>query len=344
MPYKNRKIGGVDMKGPNPFVMYEENSTNLCGRKEEGRIFNSFMNATSSKQSGAMMVFGGPGVGKTTMLRHFTHLAEREGLLVLFVKVEKGENMAAVVDKIYHESGMQIKGASLDTFGDLAKSIKLDKKHFGTIFLIDDIDKMKKAKEAILAVNNVVKSLWKKKPVSFVMSSTKEFVISSELFKTIVLKPFEEHDGRELVEKALKKGPPKMGDECFHSIMNDTLGNPRLFKTVCHHIYERLKDNEKIISKGHYLAYLPYIMSMLSREWFGRMYQETPAAEKEILLILAKRDSAHVSDIARELDKPLGPITALIKRLLDRGQIVKLDRGKYRIFSKIYGKYVIQRS
>jgi hypothetical protein len=135
-----------------------------------------------------------------------------------------------------------------------------------------------------------------------------------------------------------------MGEECLNTMMADTQGNPRLLKTVCRLVYERLRDNERVISKGHYLAYLPFIMSMLAREWFGRMYQEIPPGERAILHALAAEEGgAHVSDVAKSLKRPLGPTTALMKRLLDRGQVVRLDRGKYRVFARLYAKYVEQR-
>ncbi len=337
------------MKGPNPFVIWEENPMNICGRKDEVRIFNAFADATSSKQPGVVLVTGGPGVGKTTMLRHFSRLAQKDGLLAPYVKAEKGESADAVADKLFHEAvatqGLVIGGKGApEGFDGLVMAAGSDRKHFGTIFFIDDMDRMKKANDAMASIEKLVKSLWKRKRVSFVLSSTREFRITSPLVKRMALKPFEGHEAKEVVEKALKKGPPKMGEECFNSVMNDTQGNPLLFKTVCHHIYTRLRENEKVISKGHYLAYLPYIMSMLSREWFGRMYQETPSAERKILVVLAKDEGMHVSDIADELGKPLGPVTALVKRLLDRGQVVKLARGKYRVFARLYGKYVVQRS
>ena len=337
------------MKGPNPFVLWDENSQSISGRKEEARIFNAFVNATSSKQPGAMLVSGGPGVGKTTMLKHFGHLARKDGVLAPYVRIEKGESMAMVLDKLYHEAhswpGITLKSKSApESFEGLLENVESDSKHFGVIFFLDDIDKMKKAPETVAAIGEAVRKIWDKGNISFVLSSTKDFKAHPSM-KKVEIKALEEHEARDLVEKALKKGPPKMGEECFNSIMNDTSGNPLLFKTVCHYIYERLRDNEKIISKGHYLAYLPYILSMLSREWFGRMYQETPAAEREILLIISKNEKGvHVSDIAKELEKPLGPVTALVKRLLDRGQIAKIDRGKYRVFARLYGKYVIQRS
>ena len=335
------------MKGPNPFVPWEEGLGSIYGRKEETRIFNSFANAASSKQGAGMLIIGGPGLGKTFLMNHFRHRAEKNGLLAPYVKVEKGEDAKAVVGKIHHELSLLpgFKGGPAPkTFkGLIEKTERFGK--FGTVFFIDDVDHMKKVDEAVSKIVRTLKSGWGKKKAGFVLSSTREFRITYELMGIMRLKPFDEHDARELVEKALKKGPPKMGEECLHSIMAGSNGNPRLFKTICRHIYDRLRDNEKVMTKGHYLAYLPHIMSMLSREWFGGMYQETPEAERQILRVLAKSDEGmHVSDIAKKLGKPMGPVTALTRRLLDRGQIVRLDRGKYRIFAKLYAKYIVQRS
>ena len=327
----------MSMKGPNPFQIYEIDPENIIGRKDEVRVFNSFVNGAVSGQPGALLVMGGPGTGKTTLIRHFSHIARREGALAPYVKIEKGEGLEALMDKVFQETraipNLELRRSAPESFEDLLEAAK-SSRHFGTILFIDDIDRMKKVKEALPVIEKA-----REHGISMVMTSTREMKAE----RTMVLQPFAEHEAKELVEKALGKDL-KMGEECFNSIMNDSEGNPRLFKTVCHHIYDRLRDNEKIISKGHYLAYLPHIMNMLGREWFGKMYQETPTAERAILVVISRSDFVHVSDIANELNKPLGPVTALVRRLLDRGQIVKLERGRYKVFAKLYGKYVISRS
>jgi hypothetical protein len=219
------------------------------------------------------------------------------------------------------------------------------KSHFGVVIFIDDFDRARKSGEFLNEILGEAKKAWGKKALGFVIGSGIVIGEESDLISRVHMQPFDEHDAREFMEKALKKGPPKMGEECLQSLLADTGGNPRLLKIVCRIIYERLRDNEKIISKGHYLGYLPQIMNSLSREWFGRMYQETPGAEKRILEILAKSEEGmHVSDVARAMGKPLGPVTALTKRLLESGQISRIDRGKYRIFSRLYARYVNQRS
>jgi hypothetical protein len=296
-----------------------------------------------------MIVSGGPGSGKSALLRYFRHEAGKNGMLAPYVKVEKGESETALSEKIFHEaamlSGLERSGpppGGLDkTFQALGRFVR---KGFGAVVLIDDLDLLRKADGALGRIAAILKEGWGRREVAVVVSTTREMDAGAELSTMVALRPFGEHEAREMVEKALKKGPPKMGDECLNSILSDSGGNPRLIKSLCRMIYERLRDNEKVITKGHYLAYLPQMMSALSREWFGRMYQETPTAERLILHALARsEDGMHVSDVARTLDRPLGPVTALTRRLLDSGQIVRVDRGKYRVFSKLYARYVNQR-
>ena len=336
----------IAMKGPNPFAEIRNSLEAISGRKDESRIFNGLLSATSAGQSGMIIVRGGSGSGKSALLSAFRDAAEAGGVLAPYTKAERNEGMGSVLGKIFQDalmlSGSPAKGTPIDAAA-LESSLRrmAQKRHFGTIVFIDDMDLVRKPEAEL---DSIAKTLGHGN-VSFVVSSTREFRITlPESVKMVELGPLAEHDFAEMVEKALKKGPPKMGEECLRSILADTGGNPRLLKTVCRIVYERLRDNEKVISKGHYLAYLPYIMSVLSREWFGRIYQETPEGERMILGVLAPEDEGvHVSDISKKLKKPLGPTTALMKRLLDSGQVVRLGRGKYRIFARLYGKYVAQR-
>lgn len=335
------------MKGPNPFAFIEDNPEAVTGRRYESGIFGNFANAASSKQPGVLIITGGPGSGKTFLMRHFRHEAEKKGMLAPYVRAEKGESAASVIGRLYQET-MLLQGARgaahPETFDALVQALEhVGEKHFGTVIFIDDADNLRKVGEALSSIMKLAAALQGKKAVSFVLSSTMELRPATGV-TTLILKPLDEHETKELIDKGLGK-EPKMGEECLRSIIADSGGNPRLVKTVCRHIYDRLKDNEKVITKGHYLAYLPYIMSMLSGEWFGTMYQETPEAERRILAAMAKSDEGmHVSDIARALGRPLGPTTALMRRLLDSGQVVRLDRGKYRIFAGLYARYVAQRS
>jgi hypothetical protein len=333
----------VKIKGPNPFALWEDDPENISGRKDESRIFNGFVQSVLSRQGAVLAVIGGPGLGKTMLLLHLRHEAEKAGLLCPFVKVERGEGEKDILGKISQDAMLLKSEEKLDP---LVKALEkaAGKNHFGLMIFIDDIDRGRKSAEIVKDIVSQARSGWGKRAVGFVIGSSGEMGNESDLISHMRLRPFDEHDSREFMEKALKKGPPKMGEECLHSLLSDTGGNPKLLKIVCRIIYEKIRDNEKVISKGHYLGYLPQIMSSLSREWFGRLYQETPQAEKGILRVLAENEEGmHVSDVAKKLAKPLGPVTSLTMRLLESGQIVKIDRGKYRVFSKLYARYVRQR-
>jgi len=335
------------MRGPNPFAFIEETPEGVAGRRYEAGIFNNFAGAASAKQPGVLMLSGGPGSGKTFLMRYFRHEAEKKGMLAPYARAERGESAPSVIGRLYQETALLQEfraGASPATFDELVQALeKGDRgRHFGIMVFLDDADNLRRWDEAVRGVAELAASLHGRKSVGFVLGSTVAPEAAGDAVTLLPLKPFDEHDAREFVDKALGK-EPRMGEECLRSIMDDTGGNPRLVRTVCRHVYDRLRDNEKVITKGHYLAYLPYIMSMLSGEWFGALYQETPQAERRILAVMAKNEEGmHVSDIARALGKPLGPVTALIRRLLDSGQITRLDRGKYRIFAGLYARYVLQ--
>jgi hypothetical protein len=361
------------MKGPNPFAPWNSDPESMCGRKDETKAFTSFAGATAAKQGGVMLVRGGPGSGKSALLRLFAAEAEKAGLLAPLVRAERGEGLDSVADKVSQElfpagaagpsgaggpgpwtrggggrAAPAAAGAQAAAHGVERMALDAEraaKKSFGCVILIDDFDSMRKPKAMLAKLLKASEAAWGRRAVSFAVGATKPLDSPSELLRKMELGPFGEHEAREVVEKALKKGPPKMGEECLLSVLADSGGNPRLFKAVCYIIYDKLRDNEKVISKGHYLAYLPQIMGSLSREWFGAIYQETPESERAVLKTLSLGDEGmHVSDIAKKLRKPLGPVTALVGRLMDRGQIVRLGRGKYRVFSKLYGRYVGQRS
>ncbi len=335
------------MEGPNPFISLEEDAKNIYGRKEEAKIFNDFVNMVSSMQGTGILITGGLGMGKTALLRHFKYIAEKNGLLVPYVKIERGEKLNDIIEKLGTEfslllnSEQKINHEKLETMLDGIKTFG----NFGAVIFLDEIDQVKEHDRLIEEIVSILKKYWGKRKLGFVMSSVKELEYP-EIIKKMVLDAFSEHDAHDFVTSALSRDKKslKMGEECLHSIMIDSNGNPKIVNEICRYMYSRIRENEKIISKGHYLAYLPHILSMFSREWFGKIYQETPEAEMNIVRVIAKNnDGVHVSKIAKELGKPIGQITVLIKRLLGRGQIIKMERGKYRIFARLYGKYVLSR-
>ncbi len=350
------------MKGPNPFTPYVASPLEIKGRKIEMDMFGGFLNDIASGKNRSLLVSGMRGGGKSEFLRRLQIESERIGFFSPIVNIGMDERFDSFVSKLlsgflrYAEMSYAENGLSNHALVSLKTQLKEGKEDFflsfirssnrhseGLIIFIDDADRLKDNEELIaflskyriLAQNNHLK-------LGFVISYTRAYGSLLDFGKQITLHALEEHEIRELVESGLKKGPPKMGEECLRSIIEESGGNPLILKTILQVIYEKLPDKEKVITQGHYLAFYPTIMGTLSRDFFDGLYQSLPGSEKEVLKAFAEEgNAAYVSDIARKIGKRHA--TTLALRLVERGQLVRVDRGLYRVFTKLYGRYVMQR-
>lgn len=350
------------MASQNPFIVWGSDPNSISGRDEDVKFFGSMKNAVASNRPAILLFTGGAGMGKTILLRKLRIESQKDGFVSPYVHVEKGDDPGSVVKKLHIETAYSMKdmsGTGVRKFRQLSEKAEFFEKKTpctipelleitlstigtdatGIIFFLDDFDFVKKTRQAISDIVGCITN--RGMPVAFVLSSTKSINLKNEYVKQFPIPVLSEHDIRGMITTALKNGP-KMGEQCLTTIMNASGGNPRLVKTICWLLYDRLRDTDKIITKGHYLAALPSLMGLLGREWFGEIYSATPNAEKEILKILASEESQmHVSDISRKIGKPLGPVTSLVARLVETGQVVKVDRGVYRLFSRLYERYVL---
>ncbi|MGV8085493.1 MAG: AAA family ATPase [Candidatus Bilamarchaeum sp.] len=314
------------MKGNNPFIPWGENPLEIISRKEELTYFRSFVQAIEEGVGAILSIYGGIGVGKTIMLKRFELEANQRGVRSIYIKCQKNDTIKEIERNIVRQYGKNI------PFDQLIGETKL-------IILLDDFEKIHKYEEnAKEFAQTIVNS-----KIGIILSTVKKIELPNA--KELEIKPFEEHEAREFVSKSMQKEQVKMGDEFIGLVFSDCGGNPKAMKLVCWHAFETIKETDKVITKGHYLVYLPALMNLLSKEWFGQIYSKIPNAEVKILNELAKSDKgAHVSDIASRLGRPIGQITVLIGRLLERGQIIKIERGKYSIFCKLYSKYIIDQN
>jgi predicted transcriptional regulator of viral defense system len=80
----------------------------------------------------------------------------------------------------------------------------------------------------------------------------------------------------------------------------------------------------------------------MGRDFFDRLYSKLPRSEREVLRAFAELGKpANISDIARKIKKRHA--TTLALRLAERGQLERVDRGLYRVFNRLYGRYAMER-
>ena len=301
------------------------------------------------------MVTGMPGIGKSTLLKNFAIEAQKTRLFTIYVKAGKGEHLQSLIERMAHESALIIvseesrtkkssvlsKAKSLDAIVEGIRRLVIGRSVV-ILFIIDDADLIREQEKISEKISLVLSRM---QHIGFVLSGTNQIAVPMpEKFRTIKLRPFGEHEVAEFVNDALKKESLKIGDACTKAIMTDSEGNPRVIATICWVLYDKLKENEKIITKGHYLASFPVIMSMLARDFFDMLYEQVPEAERKVLAEFAKECRVmHISDAAKKMKKRLGVVTTLAMRLVKRGALIRTERGQYIVFTKLFGKYVMER-
>ncbi len=346
------------MKGPNPFVPWDESS--IIGRKEQFKTFEDFLDFVAQGNSGILLLRGVPGSGKSMMMRRFQAETLKRKLFAPYIKAERNEKMDRVSKELFQELEGEImdkvdagaiphgraaefsrqKGAG--TFRILINNLAKTLGHSfsGVVFFIDDFDSVRKTEDALRHMANVASE---KRNIGFVISSTKKLQRLPENVREIELGPIEEYEFHDFIAKALSK-EPKMGEECIKSIYRDSGGNPKLLKQVCWILYDRIREGEKMITRAHYTANVRNIVSFLSREWFGKLYASASAQEGVILKILARANKPlSVKEVSTQLNKSMGPVATLLLRLEAKGHIVKFERGKYQVFSGLYAKFIRER-
>lgn len=208
------------------------------------------------------------------------------------------------------------------------------------VFLLDDLDKglvVRKSYETIARMSEDLENAHV--PCLFVISSSSKQLVE-EGYRRIELTGLSEHDIRELIERLLKPTKIKIGEECLKELIADSEGNPTILLTACRVLFDKLSEKEKLITKGHYLANRSAIINALGDEIFDEGYGLASPAERMILKLMATGETMHVSDIAKKMKKPLNTVTRLVLRLVESGNLVRAKRGQYRIFNRLYGKYI----
>jgi len=346
------------MKQPNPFVPWDE--ARIIGRKEQFKSFEDFLGFIESGNSGLFVLRGVQGSGRSSMLRKFREESLHRGLFSPAIRAEKNEKMDRIVKGLFQELENEImekvdagamplgradvfsKQKNVGTPRMLINSLWKTFGHSfaGVVFFLDDFDSVRKNDEMLRHIANVAAE---RRSVGFVLTATRKLKHLPENTREVELGPVEEYEFRDYIAKSLEK-EPKMGEECIKAVYGDSGGNPKLLKQVCWILYDSIRENEKIITKAHYTLNMRKIMSFLSRDWFGKLYASASQQEKTILRILARANKPlSVKETAQQLGKNMGPVATLLLRLEAKGQIVKVERGKYRIFSGLYAKYVRER-
>ncbi len=288
------------MRTGNPFVPGVE-TEKLFGRKEEIWQFSAYL---TERKPVKIAIIGAKGIGKTTLIKKFREMAEKDRLITA----------------IYYTG-----------YTGKKNQVTADNENAGMLF-IEDVDKNPDVLENLEKLEKTNKTI--------VVSSTSEKWINKDIFQIMKLRPLNDFEIKEFVEEKLKDKGIKIAGGALEMIIEQTEGHPFVLLLVLWNLYDKLPENERIISKAHYIAALQSTLELLGHKFFDDLYFDCSDGERMVLKAVIKSSGGTPIEISEMIKKPLNTITTLLLRLVDKGNLVKISRGKYRIFNRLYGKYV----
>ena len=151
-------------------------------------------------------------------------------------------------------------------------------------------------------------------------------------------------DVKKLLDIELSKTNVKIKDICLEKIIDDSEGHPYVVNVMGYILYDKLKEDEKVITLNHYNRYFEDIVRYLSLDLFDGMYRKVADAEKPVLFEVAKAGKeVSMSQIAKNMKIKAGLISTSLKRLTDKNCLLKVKRGEYIIFHKLFRYYLLKK-
>ncbi|MFH2106894.1 MAG: hypothetical protein ABII22_06560 [Candidatus Micrarchaeota archaeon] len=327
----------------------------FIGRKGILRELEEDLSSSAYYEPKAVGLVGMKGIGKSFILEKVEEMAEKRRFMVIHLAMQKKEMLderliretansamhmlVEIPSKNNREYFEHIIEGKMQNYEKIEKIYdKIKNNVHGILFLIENCNEIRETAKIDKMLKGVMRN---KRPFMFVFSGT----CSNKIYldKKIKIELFTEQETRSYMEVYLSGTNIKMGEECIKTIYRDSEGHPFMIWEICSILYGKLRENEKIITQGHYLLHLPSIMAKLSKEMFDKVYYELSESERELLRLLAEKEKS-AKEISEESKKPMNTVTTLLLRMEKKGSIIRVKRGIYRIFNKLYGKYVLEHS
>ena len=121
-----------------------------------------------------------------------------------------------------------------------------------------------------------------------------------------------------------------------------TEGHPFVLSAYLATAYTKMKSGEIELKKEHFdAADLEFVKRVLS-PFFSRFYDQAAKNSRRILIEIAKKNGeSTLSELSEIMKKENNELSPYLAKLVQDGAILRIDRGKYTLFHKLLGKYIL---
>lgn len=158
----------------------------------------------------------------------------------------------------------------------------------------------------------------------------------TRLFMRYELKPFDLQGTTDQIQKPLhvEKMPLKISKKAIKEIHEVTRGHPFFISLAMKQFLNKIPEGTE--SADEFFEFCPEIMNHFAESKFDDDFAKATDAEKEILIKIADYPKPEFSpkDIGQKLK------IMYLERLVSKGLITKIDRGKYKLYTPLFADYL----
>lgn len=161
-------------------------------------------------------------------------------------------------------------------------------------------------------------------------------------FPPAILENFNREESRAFVDKKLGQVSMTIAQGVFDRVFEVAEGHPFVLSAYLQDAYSKLPLGETELKLVYFeAADLDFVARTLS-PFFSRFYGQNGRTYRQILLAMAqsKNGELSLSDIAAHLKKAQNEISPNLGKLVQDGAIVRIDRGRYKLFHHLLGEYI----
>ncbi|MBI5401832.1 MAG: hypothetical protein HY959_00385 [Ignavibacteriae bacterium] len=242
-------------------------------------------------------------------------------------------------------------GLLLDSMIKLWKSLKNDMK--ALVVLLDDVQNYRVIPEFLTLLKNVLSDseFIENTGYLFVLSSTydgwnmflqKLNPIGRYFIPILKLENISKKSSDVLIQESLKETGVAFSSDVTHNVFEITEGHPFLIQIICNYLFDNQIKGK--VSIEQFDTSLNQAISELSPIILDPLYFKASGQEKDILHIMSSEYRIYTFEelliSAKKFKIGKGHLSATLNRLYEKGMIVKIERGKYRIINKIFNIYL----
>lgn len=160
-------------------------------------------------------------------------------------------------------------------------------------------------------------------------------------FPPALLENFSREEAASFVTRKLKQAGAEAAQATFEQVYSVTEGHPFVLTAYMNSAYSRLQPGQNRLMTPHFQATDVDFVKVDLAPFFARFYDQAGRRSRQVLSAIAEYSKeVSLSELAKKLGLGMNELSPHLGKLVQDGSIIRIDRGKYKLFHHLLGEYI----